>query len=78
MFSLSLSYFQKEFILESTLNIQYFSFCNLIRIIYANEGENVSKYPPMTSCIVESYSISIEVDSGRISTERVRREVVIH
>ena len=49
MFSLSLSYFQKKFILESTLNIQCFSFCNLIRNwrTYANEGENVNKYPPV-------------------------------
>ena len=43
LLSLSLSYFQK-FILQSTLNIQFFSFCNLIKNwhTYANEGENVT------------------------------------
>ena len=43
MLSLSLSYFQKKFILQNTLNTQCFSFCNLIRNwrTYANEGENI-------------------------------------
>ena len=50
----TLSYFQKKFILQNTLNIQCFSFCYLIRNwrSYANEGEDVKRYLPILVTIL--------------------------